>query len=265
MTERWLRLLKILVPTLGLALLFFWLVETPAGLLGKMDAIGYAVCHRIEARSFHLGDRALPLCARCSGMYLGALLGLLYQLPLRRRSGLPNRKVSFVLLVFLVAFAVDGINSYVHFFPQFPSLYNPSNPLRLLTGSMLGIGLAAVLLPTFRQVAWAEPDPAPVLHSWKQIAALVGLALGLDLLVLWQNPLIEYPLAILSAMTVPLILTLVYTILLLMAFKQENKARTWRDLWIFLAGGMLLALLQIGLVDILRFALTHSWSGFVIP
>ena len=126
MTERWLRLLKILVPTLGLALLFFWLVETPAGLLGKMDAIGYAVCHRIEARSFHLGDRALPLCARCSGMYLGALLGILYQLPLRPRAGLPTRKVSFVLLVFLVAFAVDGINSYVHFFPQFPSLYNPS-------------------------------------------------------------------------------------------------------------------------------------------
>lgn len=265
MTERWQRVLKILVPTLGLALLFLWLVETPAGLLGKMDAIGYAVCHRIEARSFHLGDRALPLCARCSGMYLGALLGLLYQLPLRRRSGLPNRKVSFVLLVFLVAFAVDGINSYVHFFPQLPSLYNPSNPLRLLTGSMLGIGLAAVLLPTFRQVAWTKPDPAPVLHSWKQIGVLVGLALGLDLLMLWQNPLIEYPLAILSAMTVPLILTLVYTILLLMAFKQENKARTWRDLWIFLAGGMLLALLQIGLVDLLRFSLTHAWSGFVIP
>ena len=57
----------------GLVLLG-WLLNTPPGLLGKADAIGYAVCHRIDLRSFHLGERALPLCARCSGMYLGAML-----------------------------------------------------------------------------------------------------------------------------------------------------------------------------------------------
>ena len=29
-------------------LLFAWLLNTPPGLLGKADAVGYAVCHRID-------------------------------------------------------------------------------------------------------------------------------------------------------------------------------------------------------------------------
>ena len=43
-------------------LLIGWLVETPPGLLGKEDAVGYAVCHRIDARSFHMGNTQMPLC-----------------------------------------------------------------------------------------------------------------------------------------------------------------------------------------------------------
>ena len=69
-------------------LLVGWLFNTPGGLLGKADAVGYAVCHRIDLRSFYIGDRQLPLCARCTGMYLGAMLGLVYQVFFgRRRAG----------------------------------------------------------------------------------------------------------------------------------------------------------------------------------
>lgn len=262
MSTRWKRLLILLVPVAAAVLLFTWLTLTPAGLLGKMDAIGYAVCHRIDARSFHLGERQIPLCARCSGMYLGALLALFFQLPLAPRSGLPTRKVALVLLLFLVAFGVDGINSYLQIIPNAPRLYEASNPLRLLTGSMLGVGLMAVLLPTFRQVVWAEPDPAPVLHSWKQVAGLISLALLIDLLVLWENPLLLYPLAILSTLTVPLILGMVYTILLISLLKRENTFRHWRDLWWILIAGGGMALLQLALVDWLRYALTGTWGGF---
>lgn len=107
----------------GLVLLG-WLLNTPPGLLGKADAIGYAVCHRIDLRSFHLGERALPLCARCSGMYLGAMLGLAYQaIRWPRRSGMPVRSVQAVLVVFVLAFALDGINSFMSLFPAGPLLY----------------------------------------------------------------------------------------------------------------------------------------------
>jgi uncharacterized membrane protein len=68
-----------------------WLINTPTGLLGKADAVGYAVCHRIDVRSFHLGERPLPLCARCSGMYLAAVLNIVYQAEVAQRSGMPGR------------------------------------------------------------------------------------------------------------------------------------------------------------------------------
>ena len=67
----------IILPSLLVVVICIWGYFTPAGLLGKMDAIAYAVCHRIVQRSFSLGDRPLPLCARCTGMHLGAFFGLL--------------------------------------------------------------------------------------------------------------------------------------------------------------------------------------------
>ena len=35
-------------------------------------AIGHWICHQLPARSFHLWDAALPVCARCTGIYVGA-------------------------------------------------------------------------------------------------------------------------------------------------------------------------------------------------
>ncbi|MGD0751755.1 MAG: DUF2085 domain-containing protein, partial [Anaerolineales bacterium] len=70
---------KYLVVVAAVLVLTGWLVNTPPGLLGKLDAIAYAVCHRIAERSFHIGSVQLPLCARCTGMYLGAVTGLVFQ------------------------------------------------------------------------------------------------------------------------------------------------------------------------------------------
>ena len=47
------------------------------GLLDKANRAAYAVCHRIAERSFTFAGRPLPLCARCSGTYLGAVAGLI--------------------------------------------------------------------------------------------------------------------------------------------------------------------------------------------
>ncbi|HZU86372.1 MAG TPA: DUF2085 domain-containing protein, partial [Anaerolineaceae bacterium] len=166
-TPRW---LKIGVPAAALALLITWLTLTPDGLLGKMDAIGCAVCHRIEARSFFLADRSLPLCARCTGLFLGALLGLLTQSWWGRRSlppasGMPARRYLLLFGAFLLFYAFDGANSYLSLI--MPSLYEPNNALRLSSGLLLGIGISALLLPVLRQAMLAELDSRPILNSWK--------------------------------------------------------------------------------------------------
>src|SRR6185436_8604187 len=35
-------------------------------------AIGSGICHQLPARSFHLWSMQMPVCARCTGIYVGA-------------------------------------------------------------------------------------------------------------------------------------------------------------------------------------------------
>src|SRR5512139_1341867 len=92
-------------------LLVVWGIETPPGVLGKADAIGYAVCHRIDTRSFHIGTQQLPLCARCTGQYIGAMIGLVFQAVFsRQRAGFPPRRTWIILGLLCVVYIVDGLN-----------------------------------------------------------------------------------------------------------------------------------------------------------
>ena len=256
---RWMHLVLLL----GVVLLVIWLNAAPAGLLGKADAVGYAVCHRIDLRSFHLGERQLPMCARCSGIYLGAMLGLLFQSVLYPRCGsFPGRKVLAFVVVFGLAFAVDGLNSYLALYPGAPGLYEPDNLYRLLTGTGLGIAMSAVLVPAFNQTVWKDWQPKAAFTDMRMFLLLLLLGLGLDGLVLLENPLLLYPLALISAVGVLVILTMVYGMAAVLALRKENAYLTWRELLLPLALGFILAMVQIGLIDAGRFLLTGTWDGF---
>lgn len=259
-TPRW---VLILVAGLVLALLVGWMEAVPAGLLGKADAIGYAVCHRIDGRSFHLGERAFPLCVRCSGMYLGALVGLIYQFVARRRGGAyPPRRVLAVFVLFFMAFGLDGLNSYVQLLPLDLGVYAPQNWLRLLTGSGMGLVLAGVLFPAFNQTAWRDYDPTPAIPNLKSAAVMVGLTLAVDALVYSENPLLLYPLGVASAFTVLFILTITYSLIWMMLLRQTNLAARLNQLALPLMLGLGTGLLQVAALDAVRFWLTGTWSGF---
>ncbi len=142
-----------------------WLLYTPAGITGKADAIGYAVCHQIPARSFQINGQPISLCARCTGMYVGIFVGLAYQLLTgRRRAEWPGKFKLIVFAAFFLAFAVDGSNSASALFFGRGLLYEPSNLMRLITGTGMGLTMAGMVLPTFNQTIWKEyaPDPRPV-------------------------------------------------------------------------------------------------------
>lgn len=259
LTWRWVFFLAVLL------LLFGWLLNTPAGVLGKADAIGYAVCHQIDGRSFHLLGRQMPLCARCTGMYLGAMLGLVFQsLTARRRTGLPPGRVMIILGLLVIAFAVDGINSYFHLFPGFQGLYEPQNWLRLLTGTGMGIGVAALLFPAFNQSAWKDWDERRAISGSRSLGVLLVLAVLVDLVVLTEFWPALYFFALVSAAGALVMLVMVYTMLFLMILKKENRAERISQLSVYLTAGFFMALMQIAALDLVRFWLTGSWSGFIL-
>jgi uncharacterized membrane protein len=257
----------------GAALLAFgsWLLNTPEGVLGKADAIGYALCHRIDSHSLHLGgvfgDRPLPLCARCTGIYLGALLGMVTMAAMgrSRAGGLPRRPVLLALIGFVGVMGIDGVNSYLTFFPGLPHLYEPQNWLRVVTGTLNGLALAGLIYPILNQTLWRDWQDRPVLGNFRELGVLLVLAAGMIALVLTDNPIILLPLAVLSSVGVLAMVVALNTTIVLLVVRRENRVLSWTGAITPLLAGFTLAIIEIGLVDLVRYSVFGTWSGFGIP
>jgi uncharacterized membrane protein len=267
---RFQHVLRWIVPLAAIAALAAWFYIAPPGILGKADAIGYAVCHRIDERSFQILGRQLPLCARCTGEFNAAAIALIFQgFVSRKRSQLPKRGIIAIMVAFFLAFGIDGSNSYLYLLKQsspgildaIPNLYIPNNILRLFTGSGMGIALGAVLYPVVQQTLWRQIDERPALE-WKSFGILTAIVLVMNLLVLTDSLIVLYPVAILSALGVLGLLTMVFTILWMIIMRLENSFDKPGQLWLSASAGLTLALLLILGIDLFRYQLTGTWSGF---
>lgn len=87
---------------------------------------GHLVCHQKPARSFRVGGRQFPVCARCAGIYAGILLGL---------------AISFFYLSPLLACAVLMVPLLVDSLAQALTQYESSNGKRLITGLLFGYAI----------------------------------------------------------------------------------------------------------------------------
>ena len=258
------------LPIAALFTLAAYLFIAPPGLLGKADGIGYAVCHRIDERSFHFFGRQLPLCARCTGEFNAAAITLLFLgIVSRKRGGMAARGILAVLAVFFLAFAMDGSNSYLYllkeirpgFLPQVPNLYVPNNTLRLLTGSGMGIAMAAMLFPVVNQTLWRVQDDRPVM-GWKEFGGLLGLIALVDLGIDLEVAVVLYPVAFISVLGVLALLSMVFGMVWVMIMRQENSLELASQLWMPGLAGITLALLMVMIIDLLRYHLTGTWGGF---
>lgn len=259
-------LLVILV--LALIVLGFYTVTDTARLehnhaLDGADYVGYAVCHRITDRSFTIAGRQLPLCARCTGMFLGvtltfAVLGLAGR---RRWSMLPPLRVMLALIGFVGFMAIDGINSYSHFFPNFPHLYEPQNWLRLTTGMGAGLAMGIILFPALAQSLWRDQEVRPAIENFRELAGLMLLAGLAIVLVLSNQPTILYVLGMASALGVVLVLTAINGTALLILTRRDAQATNWGQAIRPLTIGLVLALTQIAIISFLRFTWTGTLTG----
>jgi hypothetical protein len=183
---------------------------------------------------------------------------------------MPPWRVIIPLAFLFLAFGLDGSNSYLYLIKQtypgalanIPNLYVPNNILRLLTGSGMGLVISAAMFPAFNQTIWMEQDFKPALGGLKDLLMLLVITLIIDLLVLTENVIVLLPLALISTAGVLVLLTMIYSILWLMLFRQENKFDKISQVWLALLAGLTLGILQIALIDVLRFWMTGTWGGF---
>ncbi len=242
----------------------FWLWNTPAGLFGKADAVGYAFCHRIDTHSFHAGTQQLPFCARDTGMYNGAALGLITILAVGRKrySGLPTRTVLVAFGLFVAYIAVDGVNSLANDIPQLPAQYIPNNWLRLTSGTGMGLVMIGMIYPIFAGTFWSVPIDRPIFRL-KELGVLLAIMTVFVVLIVSNQPLVLQAFGLLSAAGVLAILIMIYSVIFMTFSNTFNRGESWHDAILPLTVGYTLAISQVFVIDMLRFSLTGTWGGFV--
>lgn len=102
------------------------------------------ICHRKPERSFHIKNHQFPVCARCTGFYMGLIAYLICNLFYTHNYDLNMLIISIILMI---PVAIDG-------FTQYAGLRESTNELRLITGFIGGIGLIIFLKIIIRVILY---------------------------------------------------------------------------------------------------------------
>ncbi len=92
----------------------------------RLMRIGRYGCHQIPKRSFFIKGYQMPICARCTGLTVGYVIGIfLYIQPL-------------YALLMIIPTTLDGLI-------QLKTSYESTNLIRFTTGLLAGIGYLSLL------------------------------------------------------------------------------------------------------------------------
>ncbi len=234
---------------------------TVKGLLGSVGWLLSGICHQLPEHTIFLAGRQLPLCARCTGMYLAALLGLVLQAHRERRAALlPPLWVLFFMAIAAAGWAIDGANSYLQFVLGAPLLYAPSNAGRLATGALMGLSISMIIHPMFNLTLWSEPQQRRAVADAKDLGLLVTCGALVCALLMQHWDWLYYPALVSIIISVAAVLIVLNSMIALIVLRRENQTQHPRQALGPLLAGFLLSIGEIGGI-----ALVRQWAAGAFP
>jgi uncharacterized membrane protein len=113
--------------------------------------IGSFICHQRPERSFFLHGRQLPVCARCTGLYVGAAIAA--PMALLAATALAVRRARAI-------FVVAALPTVVTWTAEFAGLAHFSNATRFTAAVPLGLVAAWLVLGELRAAASTSHPPS---------------------------------------------------------------------------------------------------------
>jgi len=114
-------------------------------------------------------------------------------------------------------------------------------------------------------VVWRQSARGRILDGVRDLLAVCAVGGVMGILMLSQGPVFLMVLGLISSAGVLIMLTMIGTVLFLTVARRDRMALRWRDLRIPLLAGLTLAIIEIGAIDVVRFAITRTWDGFILP
>jgi uncharacterized membrane protein len=111
--------------------------------LAFIFAVGSVICHQLPERSFFLDGRQLPVCARCTGLYLSGVAGLAAWWAVKLLRGWRPQTVPPRLAIVLLA--IVATPTVVSYLTGVFGVWDGSNQTRALLAVPLGVVAGAVV------------------------------------------------------------------------------------------------------------------------
>lgn len=116
-------------------------------ILSVVFSVGAVICHQLPERSFFWAGHQLPVCARCTGLYVSAAVGLVAWIAIKlarswRPVNLPPRTA-------LRALAIAALPTAVTYATGVSGLWDGSNLARALLAIPLGASAGAIVAAVF--------------------------------------------------------------------------------------------------------------------
>lgn len=242
-----------LIVGLALSVIALFACAGPHDALSKADMIGFATCHRIPERSLHIDGHQLPLCARCTGIYIGMLAGWLWLIARRRTHAaqLPARPILVALLGFVALMGIDGLNSAAMLI-GLPHPYETENWMRVFTGSLYGLAISLLVTPLITVMLWREPTGERTLKGWGELLLVVNITSVMVMVALTEASFLLWPLVAVSVVGVVGLMTLMNLSIVATLAGKANTYVGWRDLVAPGLVGISLTLVEFTGIGLLR-------------
>jgi uncharacterized membrane protein len=116
--------------------------------------IGSLICHQLPARSYRLFAVQLPVCARCTGIYVGAAMAAIFAAAQGfSTAGVAQRRLRLTLAASAAPTALTLIGEWM-------TGVAPSNTIRFAAGLPLGAAIAWAIVRSAPRDHFARPEAA---------------------------------------------------------------------------------------------------------
>ncbi len=244
-------------------LLVIFLILPGSTFLDRLRWLDSGICAQLLTHSFYPGGERLPLCARNTGLYLGFLLTWIILIASGRGKAqeLPPVGMKGLLVGGLALLALDGFNSLLLDLCGW-SFYVPHNILRLATGLLAGLSLAALMLPIINRQLWKTYNEEPSIASWSFLLKIFVVLLLCLCIIASQNSLIIYPIAILSTSGIVGAIGSLHLVLLITLSKRDETFVHYRELGWFIGLALTCTLVEMCLLASIKVWLFHFLPVF---